>query len=287
MVFCGSQDALSKELSFEQALNVVAEHLPLRGYSREEWVGSYTDRHRGAYEHIIATIERHVSKGGSILDFGAGICDKTVLTQLRGYRCVAADDFGNPLNAEPGYSDAVFEFARSFGVDVANVKDALPDGPFDMVMLHDVIEHLHDSPRELLNDMVERLRTGGFLFITVPSAVNIRKRIDVLRGRTNLPRYDTFYWYPGPWRGHVREYTKGDLEALNRYLGLELVELHACHHMLSVVPRWMRPFYLAATALFPGWRDSWCYVGRKPGQWKAVREVPPQALEAILKHLNR
>ena len=28
---------------------------------------------------------------------------------------------------------------------------------FDMVMLHDVIEHLHDSPRTLLDDLVDTL----------------------------------------------------------------------------------------------------------------------------------
>jgi SAM-dependent methyltransferase len=280
---------LSKQLSFEQAVQLVAQRLPLRGFSREAWVATYAERHRDAYKHIIGTVERHLPPGAAILDYGAGLCDKTALVSLRGYRCTAADDFGNPLNAEPGFSDGIVEFAKSFDVEVADVRGGLPFAreSFDMVMMHDVIEHLHDSPRELLNDLVECLRPGGLLFITVPSAVNIRKRIDVLFGRTNLPRYDTFYWYPGPWRGHVREYTGGDLEALNHFLGLEKVELHACHHMLSVVPRRLRPLYRAVTAVVPSWRDSWCYVGRKPAGWRPSREVSPEVLDGILRHLNR
>ena len=60
-----------------------------------------------------------------------------------------------------------------------------------MVMSHDVLEHLHHSPRDLLNDLCELIKPNALLFITVPNAVNIRKRIDVLRGKTNLPDYGT------------------------------------------------------------------------------------------------
>ena len=76
---------------------------------------------------------------------------------------------------------------------------------FDMVILLDVIEHLHDSPRTLLNDLVDTLKDGGLLFITVPNAGNIIKRIDLLLGKTNLPPFDGYYWSPDPWRDHKRE----------------------------------------------------------------------------------
>lgn len=267
----------------------VSERLPLRDFSRPEWASTYASRHRDTYRHIVDTVRNTVEPGGAVLDFGAGMCDKTVLTQLAGYRCTAVDDFGNPLHGERGFADQVREFARSFGVEVVTANGALPFPPqsFDMVMMHDVIEHLHDSPRELLNDLVSLLRPGGFLFITVPSAVNLRKRIDVLLGRTNMPRYDTYYWYPGPWRGHVREYTSGDLKALAHYLGLTAVRIHGCHHMLSVLPPAARPLYRAVTAILQGCRDSWCLLARKPEGWEATREVPPQILDRILRHLNR
>jgi len=40
---------------------------------------------------------------------------------------------------------------------------------YDLVMLNDVIEHLHDSPRELLNDLIILIKPGGYLLITVPN----------------------------------------------------------------------------------------------------------------------
>jgi SAM-dependent methyltransferase len=275
---------------FEAAVATVDAQLPLRGHAQPEHAESYTRRHRDAYRHIVETVQRHLAPESRILDFGAGMCDKTAVVQLMGYRCAAFDDFGNPLHQEAAFRGRAQRFAADVGIDLRIASDSrLPfeQESFDMVMAHDVLEHLHDSPREILNSLLELLRPEGFLFLTVPSAVNIRKRIDVLFGRTNLPRFDTYYWFPGPWRGHVREYTMGDLRSLAQYLRIRTVELHGCHHMLSVVPRLLRPLYVAATAVFPGWRDSWCFVGQKPSGWTPSRGVDPVNLQAILDHLNR
>jgi hypothetical protein len=137
-----------------------------------------------------------------------------------------------------------------------------------MVMLHDVLEHLHDSPRELLTGLLERVREGGYLYVTVPNHVNLRKRLAVLRGRTSHPQYELYYWYPGKWRGHVREYTGGDCAALAHALGLEVVEIRGVHHMLEKVPPRLLRLYLAASRVVPSTRDTWSLVARKPHGWK-------------------
>jgi hypothetical protein len=91
----------------------------------------------------------------------------------------------------------------------------------------------------------------------------------LLRGRTNMQSFELFFWAPGPWRGHVREYVRIDCELLCRYLDLRIRELRTCHHMLSRVPAQIRPLYMLATRLFPDWRDSWLMVAQKPTEWKA------------------
>ena len=50
---------------------------------------------------------------------------------------------------------------------------------FDMVMIHDVLEHLHNSPRILLTELLRFVKPNGFFFATVPNAVNLRKRVNV------------------------------------------------------------------------------------------------------------
>jgi hypothetical protein len=130
-------------------------------------------------------------------------------------------------------------------------------------MLTDVIEHLHESPRHLANILLSLLKRNGLLLITVPNAINIRERISVARGRTNYPPFESFFW-SDVWRGHVREYTKAELEALAEGLGRAIDALHACDHMRYKVPRLLRPAYRLITGLFPGWKDSWMLIARKP-----------------------
>ncbi len=151
-----------------------------------------------------------------------------------------------------------------------------------MIMLHDVLEHLHNSPRELLVLLLQFLKEDGLLFITVPNAVNIRKRIDVLRGRTNLPDYGGYYWYPGEWRGHVREYVHSDLVLLTKFLGLQLISVHGCDHMLAKVPLFLRPLYLKITDVFDGLKDSWLLIARKPANWVPRMKLSNEEAAQIL-----
>jgi SAM-dependent methyltransferase len=153
-----------------------------------------------------------------------------------------------------------------------------PEKSFDLVMLNDVLEHMPMSPRLLVNAAVSLLKPNGVLMVTVPNAVNIRKRMDVLRGRTNLPPFNQYYWSDGLWRGHIREYVKEDLVELARYSGLQVEKLESCHHMLGVLPAWAHPVYKAVTNVFPGWRDSWILVACRPARWV------PQTGMALARH---
>ena len=132
-----------------------------------------------------------------------------------------------------------------------------------MIMLNDVIEHLHNSPRSLLESLIERLKYNGILFVTVPNAGNIRKRINLLIGKTNMPPFSEYYWCQDPWRGHIREYVYDDLKKLAKYLNLKDVKVQGENHMLERIPKVFRPIFLFITTIFPGWRDSWSLIAKK------------------------
>ena len=156
-----------------------------------------------------------------------------------------------------------------------------------MIMANDVLEHLHESPRVVLNKLLTGLSVGGFLFVTVPNLANIRKRLSLLRGRTNLAAYDLYYWYEGPWRGPVREYVRGDMESLCENLGLEKVQLGTVHHMLQNLPGYAHKPYKGVTRLFPDWRDTWVLVARKPAGWKAKTEISDDEFSRIYGQKSR
>ena len=119
--------------------------------------------------------------------------------------------------------------------------------------------------------------------MTVPNAVSIKKRICVLLGKTSLPRFEVYYWYPGPWRGHIREYTKDDLIKLCEYLDLRIIEIRSCDHEVHKLPTVVRPVYSSLTKLFPGWKDSWLLVAKKKPDWTPKKNLPPNEFARILK----
>lgn len=263
-------------MTIEEAIERVRVASPFAGYVNEARIA-------GSYREVLPRVIGHVPAGGRVLDFGAGACDKAALLALLGFESHAADDLLDPGHLRHDNREKIRSFAESFGVRLTLLEGSGPwpwePDSFDMVMLHDVLEHLHDSPRELLNRLLERLKPDGLLFVTVPNAGNLRKRLALLLGGTNHPEFESFYWEPGPWRGHVREYVRGDLEALARLLDLSVVELDGCHNMIGTLRPALRGVWRLVSAPFPGWRDSWLLLGRKRPGWRPRREPPPGFLE--------
>lgn len=263
----------------QAAIHAVSAAFPFEGYMAP---GLASDG--AAYLNIARTVQRYLPVGARILDVGCGPCDKTAILSLLGYRCAGYDDLQDEWHREQTNRARIDAFVGRFGIDLRQANGgAVPFAPesFDMVMLHDVLEHLHNSPRELMNDVLELVRPEGLLFVTVPNAVNIRKRLDVLRGRSNLPRFEMFYWLPDPWRGHVREYVRDDLEHLAGFLNLQVLKLRGCDHMIAKVPVPLRRPYRLVTALVPGWKDSWSMVARKRPGWRPRRTPAASDLARI------
>lgn len=248
-------------MNYEDCITALKETFPFREYL-EPGIAS------GMYENIFRMAKKHCTPGGLIFDIGCGPMDKTAILQLAGFRCFGCDDLQDEWHKIPENKGKILHFAETMGINfkVSN-DDSLPfqNEKFDMIMLHDVLEHLHSSPKSLLENSLDMLKPGGCLFITVPNAVNIRKRIGVLFGKSNMPAYETFYHYKGPWRGHVREYVKDDLKQLSRYLGLETVELKGCDHMTYKLHPLLKPAYKAVTFIFNSWKDTLCFIGKKRG----------------------
>lgn len=247
----------------------------------KDYVSAEHDRCFGIAKTALSFLEPRAR----ILDFGSGPCDKTAVLQALGFQCSAYDDLMDDWHNIPGNRERILSFVKSCGIDFRiadGSKLPFEKDAFDMVMLHSVLEHLHGSPRDLLNDLLQFVKPEGLLFITVPSAVNIRKRINVMFGKTNLPRFEGFYWYPGPFRDHIREYVKDDLQKLSEYLSLDILELRGCDHMLEVLPKPVRPAYLFVTKIFPGWKDSWLLVARKRKGWQPRKILPQDEMLRIL-----
>lgn len=224
---------------------------------------------KSAYSAMPTMLFPHVKPGAKILDFGCGPLDKTFMFKSLTDEIYAFDTLDDIWHKVDGNASKIKKFAADSDITFLDRFDQIAERKYDVIMLHDVIEHFHESPRLLLNSLIGCLEDGGLLVLTVPNAGNIRKRLHLLMGGTNYPRYGYFYWYPGKWDGHVREYVRGDLTSLSSFLGLNEVELKTFHIHLDVLPAILRPVWVLLSKLVPNTRDSFYLISEKPVGWEA------------------
>jgi SAM-dependent methyltransferase len=235
---------------------------------------------REALATVIPIVASHLSgPGRRLLDLGAGPMDKTAVWSRLGFDCHASDDLSDPWHDRDGARARIIEFAGRMGIrfhlDDCDAPLPFPRESFDVVTVCDVIEHLHASPRGILNAAGEHLVSGGLLVVTMPNSVNLRKRIDVLRGRSNYPPVDQFFLSTPAWRGHVREYTLRETEYICRAAGFEVV--HASTFEAIAFDQLSGPslrVFLALARLVPTLRSGLLVVARKPAGWKPLAEDP-------------
>ena len=266
----------------EEAFNQLKNEFPFNDYLNCNTLDN-------SYKTVTSVVLKNLPNQAKILDFGCGPCDKTAILQKLGYNCHGFDDLEDDWHKINNNREIILDFINKQGINFIDAKSnnwPIKETSFDMIMLHDVLEHLHDSPRTLLNELLLNLKEEGLLFITVPNAGNIRKRIHLLMGKTNLPPFEGYYWSPDPWRDHIREYVLDDLKKIVDYLELEVVEIKAVDHMLTPekIPKYLIPFWKAITILFPGWKDSWSLLAKKPIGWEQNKD--PKEIEGYTFYPN-
>lgn len=243
-------------------------------------MGYINPARKSAYYAMPQMLYPHVAKDAKILDFGCGPLDKTYMFKALTKNIYAFDTLEDIWHTVDDNDKKIKKYAEESGIHFIDSFDGVLKDKYDVIMLHDVIEHFHISPRSLLNTLVGQLNDGGLLVLTVPNAGNIRKRIHLLMGKTNYPRYGYFYWYPGKWDGHVREYVRGDLDSLVHFLGLAKVELKTFHIHLDVLSKTLRPIWQAVSTFMPNTRDSFYLIAKKPAGWKPKNRPTKEEFEA-------
>lgn len=242
------------------------------------------------YEDTEATIEviadvlqNLAPNGGRLLDIGCGALDKPVVFQRMGFQCFACDTFQDPWHLHKDNLELVLAFAHEAGVEVCSQAEdlAIPweKGSFDVVTIINVVEHLHDSPREMLNFAGAYLKTGGLLVVNMPNSVNLRKRLSVVMGRSNYTPVKGFYESIGLWRGHVREYTPAETRQIIEWSGFEIVNEETYHGMLSrrLGNPLLQRLFQGICLVFPGYKDGISVAARKPADW-VPREADENAM---------
>jgi len=176
----------------------------------------------------VSRVTRLYRKGGTLIDLGGGIsAHNGVLAEL-GMTVYVIDMLGTYWEHKAAAPTNISNEVRILeacgtrfierNISTCDLTKIFPEESVDVVTSFHCIEHLHCSPRLLLESALRVLKPGGTMLLEVPNAANVRKRLALLRGATNYGPYNDFY-YSDPFVGHVREYTVGDLQQLATNLG--------------------------------------------------------------------
>lgn len=242
-------------------------------------IENYVDESvRFQMQGVTREISRFVPEiqGRRLLDLGCGPMDKTAILQYLGFQCFAADDLSDPWHLRDKNDEKIVGFARRMGIEFYRQRSDDYSIPFelesfDIVCSLAVIEHLHQSPRELLNCMGQFAVPNGLIVVGMPNAVNLRKRLSVAIGKSNHVPVDQFYYSEGIWRGHVREYTLRETEFICRSNGFDVLTATTCEALAPVkLRRPMREIYTFLGNVIPTLRSNLIVICRKPRDWQPV-----------------
>ena len=92
-------------------------------------------------------------------------------------------------------------------------------GPYDIIVLAEVLEHLHTAPSLVLAYLRSLLEPGGLLFLQTPNALAWHKRLMPILGIHPYEQIRESVTNPG----HFREYTLKELTAYAKAAGFHIV----------------------------------------------------------------
>ena len=235
----------------------------------------YMDNKLNKYIAIISQIMKEYPSGSKILSIGSGPCDLEAILSKLGYDITAIDDLKDQWHLIGKNIERIKDFAGQWTklISQSAGSSQLKENYFDVVLVIDIIEHLHRSPRELLNYSISSLKTGGLLLIETPNAVHLVNRFKVLLGKSNQTNANFFYWNIGEYRSHVREYTRSELKEILSYHNLEAVDSKMNNTAVEMVEDQSFPrkvilnAYKLISGLYPNFRATILISGKKPKNW--------------------
>ncbi|MCZ4409853.1 methyltransferase domain-containing protein [Cryomorphaceae bacterium 1068] len=96
----------------------------------------------------------------------------------------------------------------------------------DVVIMGEVLEHLHTSPVHVLSFVRSFLKPGGLFILGTPNAVALEKRIHMLAGNNPYELIRLNKDNPG----HFREYTVKELKELGEEAGLRMTDYETSNY---------------------------------------------------------
>lgn len=180
-----------------------------------------------------------------ILDVGCSKCEALLALQKMGLNNLTGlNQFAFDLQWLSSDQNYGQHFGNQSGkikyivCDVDTERFPFEDSSHEIILLMDVLDHLHDPERVLL-ECHRVLAPGGLIVISSSNVANLKNRIFALFGRSIYPPLDEWLGTSqrisnGGFRrflGHVREYTMEEIDFMMRKYGFQVLikKYHISH----------------------------------------------------------
>lgn len=153
----------------------------------------------------------HLQPGSRVLDVGCSSGELGAQMKAQLGCCVVG------VEIDPTVADlARKKLDEAICADIARLPEVYPRlGTFDAVVAVDVLEHLV-NPWDVLRLLVDYLKPGGRVLISIPNVANYAVRIALLRGRFEYESNLVLSWW------HLRFFTLSTLNKLVTEAGLRI-----------------------------------------------------------------
>lgn len=198
-------------------------YLPrVREKEAEQYIRIHAKRFAYLVKFISHTIENEDGEGMRIMDIGPSfftdiLANNFPKAEIHTMGFSHAESRGGHF---PEFISIDHDRFHQFDLNLAEDPSAwISPPPMDLVVMGEVLEHLHTSPVHIFSFVKSFLKAEGKYIVGTPNAVALEKRIQLLFGKNpyELIRLDKH----NP--GHFREYTIEELNLLGKEAGLELI----------------------------------------------------------------
>ncbi len=172
----------------------------------------YIAYHAPRYAFLLQLLAGYgVTASSKVLDIGPS----QLTALIHEYFGTAVDTLGlDPYRVAAGATH--FDFDLNLTQDEAHWRVDLPT--YEVVVMAEVLEHLHTAPQLVLAFVKTLLAENGLLILQTPNAASFQKRVKLLMGRNPYEMIRVDASNPG----HFREYTISELASMAEPLGFNI-----------------------------------------------------------------
>jgi len=191
----------------------------------EEYIRVHSKRFAHLVNIVLSSFDSSSSAGKKkIMDIGPGFFTD-ILAKILPDAEIYTMGFSHPESRGghfPEFIKIAKERFNQFDLNLAEDQSKWITVPekMDLVVMGEVLEHLHTSPVHIFSFVRSFLKENGSFIVGTPNAVALEKRLALITGKNpyELIRLDKH----NP--GHFREYTIEELRQMGKEAGLRLIQ---------------------------------------------------------------